>query len=142
MSRPREIDPSEIAVLSAQGWTDKEIAENFKISPSTVYRAKKAIGATKKHARIELPWKLAEKHRRTTPHLYIEQIEKSKQGLKTVPTRYNAAKRMFENAVEAGLDLDYDPEYAGEEVSPYGGFKWVKANESNWYIKKLLEDTP
>jgi hypothetical protein len=132
VGRRPTIDRAELAELVARGLSVQELAAHFGVSESGVLQAKRAAGLAKPmldHSRA-LPWKLARAHSQSGPATNLRNLSAAAQGRPPAKERLNTALRWATRLVEAGLDIDYDPEK---------GFVEIPAAPGGSHVAKVLD---
>lgn len=129
--------------LRLQGWTQKEVAENYGVSESAVWKALQRAGYNDPVPtyRDLIPWKIAEEHKATAIMERFRSIVKQKKG---APLRsdeeYHLTKWLRE--LEANdLVVNYHPDAPPNSASTKGGFYYVPRDpeQDKWIIREPPE---
>ncbi|WP_062432490.1 hypothetical protein [Herbidospora daliensis] len=122
MGRRPQVDHEELARLSANGWSNADLAAHFGVTESGILQAKRAAGLSKPmtdHS-AALPWKLARPHSQSGPATNLRNLSAAAQGRPVAKEKINTAIRWATRLVENGLDIAYDQEKGFHEVEADG----------------------
>ncbi|MET8382545.1 hypothetical protein ABZV14_06025 [Streptosporangium canum] len=118
-----------------------EIAGRLGVSTRTVRRALGRLGLLVERTSHKdfLPWKIDPRHTHALPLQYIRALSKAAQTGEGDVEKLNTASRWAYNVLALGHDVDYDPDYAGTDVCPEGGFRLVPEPEGGGWLRDLRQ---
>lgn len=125
MSAIRKLpDATTLVRLRRNGWTLDQIAEEYGVTRTAVWKALERSGNTNPLPSYKdlVPWKVEQEHRGTAAMARIRSLVKQQQG---VPLREGEAKLLKEwlaGMEDAGVILNYHPEAPSNAASTKGGF--------------------
>ncbi|MCT9930440.1 hypothetical protein N5079_09450 [Planotetraspora sp. A-T 1434] len=122
MGRKPRVDQEELGRLTAEGWSNAQLAAHFGVTESGILQAKRAAGLSKQmtdHSRA-LPWKLRREHGQTGPATNLRNLSAVAQGRTITKEKLNTAIRWAGRLVDNSLDITYDPDQGFREVPAEG----------------------
>jgi len=143
MARRPAITREELVACLDRGMTYAQIGERYGITASAVHWRVKKLGLTtpnKTSHKDAIPWKVRKEHYNGAVVRYLWVLSSVAQGKDIpeidMPAAFNWASRL----VEAGLDIDYDPNRGPSPFSTVGGFytKPRPEKEEQWHILQVL----
>jgi hypothetical protein len=132
-------DSATLRRLRTQGYTQRDIAETYKVSESAVWKALMRAGYTEPLATYKdvLPWDIADEHKATAIMERFRAIVKQRKGAVLRPEE-EARLNMWLRDLEANeLVVNYHPDAPPNSASSKGGFYYVpKQSEDDWIIRR------
>lgn len=125
--------------LRKQGWTHKDIATEFKVSESAVWKALMRAGYTKPMPtyRDLLPWRIAEEHKATAIMEHFRAIVKQQKGAVLRLDEEQMLNRWLRDLQALNLVVAYHPDAPPNTASTKGGFYYTpRTPEDDWIIRR------
>jgi transcriptional regulator with XRE-family HTH domain len=136
-------DSATLNRLRKQGWTQKELAETYKVSPSAVWKALQRGGYTESVPtyRELIPWQVEDVHKTTAIMERFRSIVKQKHGGVLEEDEEIRLNRWLRDLEANGLVVAYHPDAPPNSASSKGGFYYTQRKpEDDWIVRRPAEE--
>ncbi|MEU7863433.1 helix-turn-helix domain-containing protein [Nonomuraea sp. NPDC049141] len=141
MARKLEISDQEVQRLRREGLGAPEIAKALGKSRATVFRALQRLDEVREYVRHDdvFPWPVHQMHGGTLPTKYIRTLSRAAKTGGGDMDYLMAAFRWANGMIERGVDIGYDPDYPGTDVTPEGGYYEMPEPVGGGFIRRLRD---
>lgn len=132
-------DTATLRRLRTQGWTQRQIAEEYGVSDGAVWKALMRAGYTEPQPTYKnvIPWEIAEPHKAVAIMERFRSIVKQKKGVALRPDEEYQLNRWLHDLKANNLVVAYHPDAPPNTASTKGGFYYVpKSPEDDWIIRR------
>lgn len=140
MSAIRKLpDDATLRRLRTQGWTQREIAETYKVSESAVWKALTRAGYADPVPtyRDLIPWRIDEAHKAVAIMERFRSIVKQQKGAPLRPEEEHLLNRWLQDLEANDLVVGYHPDAPPNTASTKGGFYYVPREPTDdWIIRR------
>lgn len=140
MSAIRKLpDMTTLVRLRRNDWTLDEIAEEYGVTRTAVWKALERGGKTNPLPNYKdiIPWRVEPEHRSTAVMVRIRSLVKQRQGLPLPEGEERLLKDWLLGMEEAGVVLNYHPEAPANAASSKGGFYYSPREERDEWIFRV-----
>lgn len=128
MPTPRKLpDITTLRRLRRKGWRLAEIAEEYGVTHTGVWRALHAAGDIERQANYKdiAPWVVNREHRQALPMRHIQIMVRLENGKPVSEAEDRRYKAWLKGMEDAGVVLAYHPDAPANAASLRGGFYYV-----------------
>jgi transcriptional regulator with XRE-family HTH domain len=131
-------DAATLNQLRAQGYTQRDLAEEFKVSESAVWKALQRAGYSDPVPTYKtlIPWHIEEAHKATAIMERFRSIVKQNRGGVLSEKEEQLLTRWLRDLHDNDLVVGYHPDAPPNSASSKGGFYYTKRKpEDEWIIR-------